>query len=201
LLSRGLPMSCIERVKAAMHDFRKEDRGIIFCNSIPDAQIMSQRTGFLLFIGPLDPRVKPVIAQAWCQGTHKWLVATSAFSEGVDYLQVRFVLNVEAPHGMMEYDQMAGRAGRDGEPAMELLMYSALPVPFDGEGVDHKGCDAMRRYVVLSEQCRRIEIGRHNDDQDYRCVGLANSQLCDNCITLVVCISSFVFWKTGFLTL
>lgn len=51
------------------------------------------------------------------------LVATSAFGEGVDIPGVRHVVLYHLPFSEVEFNQMAGRAGRDGQPAQIHLLF------------------------------------------------------------------------------
>ncbi|MDD6290084.1 MAG: single-stranded-DNA-specific exonuclease RecJ [Eggerthellales bacterium] len=51
------------------------------------------------------------------------LVATSAFGEGVNIPNIRHVVLYHLPFNEIEFNQMAGRAGRDGTPAVIHLLY------------------------------------------------------------------------------
>ena len=53
----------------------------------------------------------------------KVLVATSAFGEGVNIPDVRHVVLYHLPFNEVEFNQMSGRAGRDGKPAFVHLLY------------------------------------------------------------------------------
>lgn len=53
------------------------------------------------------------------------IVSTSAFGEGVNLADIRHVVLYHMPFSATEFNQMSGRAGRDGKPATVHLLYSS----------------------------------------------------------------------------
>ena len=94
------------------------------------------------------------------------MAATVAFGMGVDKPDVRFVAHLDPPKSLEAYHQETGRAGRDGEPATALMLYSPgdfanlrrLIAPEGGEGprtrIELSKLDAMAGYCE-ADACRR----------------------------------------------
>ena len=65
------------------------------------------------------------VEEAFRAGQVSCLVATSAFGEGVNLPDVRHVVLYHLPFDVTAFNQMSGRAGRDGEPAVIHLVFGA----------------------------------------------------------------------------
>ncbi len=65
------------------------------------------------------------VERAFREGEVTTLVATSAFGEGIDIPNVRNVVLYHLPFSDVEFNQMSGRAGRDGRPSTIHLLFSA----------------------------------------------------------------------------
>ena len=64
-----------------------------------------------------------VVEEAFRAGELSCIVATSAFGEGIDIPDIEHVVLFHMPFSGIEFNQMSGRAGRDGREAWVHLLY------------------------------------------------------------------------------
>lgn len=106
-----------------------QDAGIVYCTRRRD---VDQLVGELADAGVsaagyhagMDADGRARAQAAFDHDDVRVMVATTAFGMGIDKSNVRFVINCGLPLSLEEYYQQAGRAGRDGERAECVLLWS-----------------------------------------------------------------------------
>ncbi|MBV8530185.1 MAG: DEAD/DEAH box helicase [Candidatus Eremiobacteraeota bacterium] len=104
-------------------------KGIVYCNSRSEVTSVAQRLrkklgGDVVFYHagmPNGDRLE--VERLFREGRLRVVVATSAFGEGIDLPDVADVVLYHLNFDVGEFNQQAGRAGRDGAPARIHLLY------------------------------------------------------------------------------
>jgi ATP-dependent DNA helicase RecQ len=114
------------------------------------------------------------------------MVATVAFGMGIDKPDVRFVAHAGLPKSIEGYYQETGRAGRDGDDAVALMLWGADDFARArmriGEVEEHRQASERTRLdalagLVETAGCRRAVLLRHfGEHPPERCGN------CDNCL-------------------
>lgn len=74
----------------------------------------------------LSAESKDAKEEAWKSGKARVMVSTNAFGMGIDKPDVRLVVHIDLPSSIEAYFQEAGRAGRDGEKAYAVTLFSHI---------------------------------------------------------------------------
>jgi ATP-dependent DNA helicase RecQ len=103
---------------------------------------------------------KKRIQDAFVTGELTVICATNAFGMGVDKEDVRLVIHADIPASLENYIQEAGRAGRDRQPALCVLLY-------DQQDIETQfGMEALSQLTQrdIAEILRGLKRARRNPD-------------------------------------
>ena len=134
----------------------------------------------------LPPEERAANQAAFVASEDMVIVATIAFGMGIDKPDVRFVAHAGIPKSIEAYYQETGRAGRDGDPALAQMLWSAADFATArqrlGDVADERQQGERQRLdalagLVETPGCRRAVLLRHfGEDPPETCGN------CDNCL-------------------
>jgi len=90
------------------------------------------------------------IQQQFIDGELDWIVATNAFGMGINKQDIHQVIHESMPANIANYMQEIGRAGRDGESALAILLYS------DGD-------EELAKFVVTGDLPTPQHVDRYQE--------------------------------------
>jgi len=145
-----------ERERALLRWLSRLDGGsaIVYTLSRRAAEEWAEKLGrglrrtVLPYHAGMAPEERKATQERFMSGEAPVIVATNAFGMGVDKPDIRMVLHVTAPESLEAYAQESGRAGRDGEGAWALILWT--PQDLDG-----------RRFLLEQGRPDEAWLGRH----------------------------------------
>ena len=129
-----------------------------------------------VFTSVTDQHQKDGIINAFTRDSQlRIVIATVAFGMGIDCPDVRQIVHIGVPDDVESYIQETGRAGRDGQPSLAMLLTSK-------ETLSHVE-PSMKEYQANRNQCRKDLLFWDMDEYHHVDMGI-------NCLCYDICMRS-----------
>ena len=173
-------------------DRHRGEAGIVYCIRKADVDSLCEKLkrlgyGVLPYHAGLSDEDRKKNQEAFIKEEVDIVVATVAFGMGIDRSNVRFVVHAGMPKALENYQQEAGRAGRDGLPAECFLLYSGADSMqwrrIQGEPQNEQERSALSRIAEMARYCQHRGC-RHRFLLEYfgQTLEKENCGACDFCL-------------------
>jgi ATP-dependent DNA helicase RecQ len=170
---------------------------IVYCPTRKGSEAEAERLAGLgwrvaAYHAGIQAETRDAVSQRFRAGAVDVVVATNAFGMGIDRPDVRAVGHLGPPGSIEAYYQEVGRAGRDGEDAIGLLLISPNDLPQRRALLERDGTDTellKHKWTQFLDLMRWAEGGSCRHDAILRYFGdeeetLAGCGRCDSCRSL-----------------
>jgi ATP-dependent DNA helicase RecQ len=178
---------------AALVKARPGRSGIVYAGTRDGTEALAERlagdgVAARAYHAGLDKRLRDDRLKWFLSEDGAVIVATIAFGMGVDKPDVRFVIHADPPASIEAYWQEIGRAGRDGEPAEGITLYSASDMAWARERIVRRdlpeavaGVQLRKLYQLYAMldgmSCRAASVRRYFGEEGVEACGQ-----CDLCL-------------------
>jgi ATP-dependent DNA helicase RecQ len=167
--------------------------GIVYCGSRDGTETLAETLAAAgcpaqAYHAGLDKGVRLRRLEKFLEADAAVMVATIAFGMGIDKPDVRFVIHADPPGSIEAYWQEVGRAGRDGEPAEAITLYSSADYAWALRRIETRELEPEVRQVQMRKArqlygmldgmgCRAAAVRRYFGETDVEACGQ-----CDLCL-------------------
>ncbi|KAG8701081.1 hypothetical protein FRC08_004290 [Ceratobasidium sp. 394] len=166
------------------HYTEKTPRGtgiLVIVRSRDDAENIAGELGASYYHSGMSNETRDDVASSWIAGRFKTIVGTSGLGTGIHHPGCRLVIHWDVPHGILNYAQETGRAGRAGDPALCVLLHWGHGR--DPKDVDTQG-DKPMNVMLKDSKCLRMHSSRFLDGEELTVTCFSDRfALCDRCLT------------------
>lgn len=171
----------------------KEESGIVYAFSRKSVEAIAahlQKKGYAAaaYHAGMPSEQRNEVFHDFVHDEVKIIVATIAFGMGIDKSNIRYVVHMSLPKTLENYYQEIGRAGRDGDHADVVLLFSAGDTIQQKRFVEMSEGDEVYKAHMLdklgtiqryasSERCRHQQLAAYFNDVIDPC-----GDKCDNCL-------------------